>query len=144
MRGRFDVIGSNTYLSSGDYRPTVDVESFGGVFGTTSITLTNIAHVGPRIRVTGRTFSATHGKLFSGQIGSFTVADKSVTAKQLIANADWGDGKTSRAVIVALGDGKFILNGKHKYARAGKFRVSILVSLHDWSSGSARSTAVVR
>lgn len=138
-QGGFDVAGTNTYLFSGTFRPSVDVHTFGGQ----SITLTNTVHVGPNIRGIGRKFSARHGKVFNGTIGSFTVADTSIRAKQLSVDVDWGDGTTSSGVIVSLGGGRFVINGKHKYARAGKFTVMMSIHLFDWSSGTAKSTATV-
>ncbi len=70
---------------------------------------------------------ATAGMPFNGPVGTFTVADPSVSPSAFRATIAWGDGQTS-VVTPTGGSGSFTVNGVHTYAAGRRFPLSVTVT----------------
>ena len=144
--GGYNVYGTNTYFGSGSFTVTATVtdnsyanfiagggtSTAGG--GTTSTsapivvpppvdgggTPTVGTGTGTITAITGLPFTAKVGATFTGQVATLTESDTTVTAAQLSAVIDWGDGITSTGVVTGPGTGgQFVVTGSHPYATTG-------------------------
>lgn len=74
--------------------------------------------------------TATVGKKFSGNVGSWTIATgvpKPSSGVFAVAIVTWGDGKTSRAKLVDNGSGVVQIVGSHAWAKPGTFQLAVKV-----------------
>jgi photosystem II stability/assembly factor-like uncharacterized protein len=116
---RYDIVASHTYHKFGTYSPVaVTITDEGGASTTVNSTAT-IADA--PLTATATNFSTTEGQAFTGQVASFTSSNVFASASDFLPTTiDWGDGSTpSPATIVALGGGKFGVQGTHTYTEEG-------------------------
>jgi len=122
--GSFNVSGTHTYASSGNFN--VSVSLLNNVTGVTA-TITSTAHVVPNISATGVTFTATQGTPFNGLVANVTDTNLADTAANFSASVAWGDGTTS-AGVVSGASGSFTVSGTHTYASIGNFTATVSVT----------------
>jgi hypothetical protein len=119
---------------------------------TTTITQTNEArgtmskstfNVGEAEALTGSTFAASAGTIFSGKVASFTDLNLSNTASDFTALINWGDGATTVGTISAVGAGLFDISGNHTYLGPGIFTVTSSFQLDGFGDDSVTGMADV-
>ncbi len=88
------------------------------------------------IAAAGVNVSATEGKLFSGQVATFTDGDTSATSADYAATITWGDGSSSAGTITG-GGGTFSVAGSHTYAEEGTPQVTVTITDSDNATNSA-------
>lgn len=129
----FDVQGSKTYSSPGSYTFKVTVSD-----GSQSVSFTGTATVTPPAPVvSATTITCVEGALFSGNVGSFTDADPSLTASSFASTVDWGDGSSSIGFIASNGSGDFNVSGSHTYSKYGTYVIKVKVGVNGGSTATA-------
>jgi hypothetical protein len=88
--------------------------------------------------------SLTRGSSFIGTVATFTDANATTGAGQLLATINWGDGQVTVGTV-AGNDGNFTVDGSHTYLKVGSFAIQVSVSIFvpDMASASSTSTADV-
>ena len=96
------------------------------------------------LSLSGLVFGTVRHSVYSGPLASFTDWNTSALAGQFYAAVNWGDGSVSSAWVVG-GEGQFVVEGRHVYARPGTYAVTIGVVLSslDQASATGVSTAQV-
>jgi hypothetical protein len=96
------------------------------------------------ITLTGASFNATVGAVFSGTVVTFTDTDLATTPNSYTATINWGDQTTTSGTITGA-NGSFSVQGSHTYGQAGTFTVTVQVTQNapGTASGMATSTATV-
>lgn len=74
------------------------------------------------------------------KVATFTHGSGSESANEFVATIDWGDGTTSTGTITQSGS-NYLVQGSHKYARNGEYRVTTSVSEREPAAASAGLTA---
>ncbi len=98
------------------------------------------------VTVTGTSFGASEGTLISSQIVADVVdSDTTVTAANLAATIDWGDGVTQSGTVTFTGTpGQFTVSGSHTYADEGIFIVGVTVNdTKNSATGNGAGTATI-
>lgn len=94
--------------------------------------------VGYSVKAAAAAFSAKEGSLFTGrEVATFT-ADGAFPASHFAASIKWGDGSTSAGTITKS-TGSFVVRGKHRYAKQGRYTVRVTVT--DKTSHATASTS---
>ncbi len=105
---------NSAQLAGNPDRPNFDI-------ATATVTLVTL-----EVGVAG--ISATENTPFSGAVAVINPNDPSITAGDLAATINWGDGTPPTAgVISANGDGTFTVTGDHTYVDGGNFPLSVTV-----------------
>jgi hypothetical protein len=126
------VLGSHTYAKSGKF--TVSVSVFGSPFIVGPIKPPIIINLGS-VKTTatirpdddgGVTLTETAGKKFTAVLGFFDFVSIDLL---LSAKIDWGDGTGSVGSLSGglLAHGEWNVSGTHTYAKAGTYKVHIIV-----------------
>ncbi len=136
--GSFTVSGQHTYADEGSFSFTVTVTETGAGGATASSSATATVSETDALSGTGVAISPFQGVPFTGVVATFTDANTTNVASDLIATIDWGDGSTSTGTV-AGGSGSFTVSGTHTYAASGAF--TITVTLADDPPGTATATA---
>jgi hypothetical protein len=71
-----------------------------------------------------------------------TISDPSVSAGELGATIDWGNGQSSPGYIVPLGDGQFAVEGTPVYTQPGSYTITVTVTADDNSDQSETTHTV--
>ncbi len=134
--GAFQVSGTHTYASSGNFSVTVTLTD--DAPGTATATVISTAIVKDNLVVTANNISPTEHTAFNGTVATFTDSDTSKTPADFTASIDWGDGNTSAGTVTGS-NGAFSIAGQHTYADEGSFPLSVTVA--EVSPGIATATA---
>ncbi|MFL6260147.1 MAG: hypothetical protein ACJ76Y_10590 [Thermoanaerobaculia bacterium] len=141
--GSFQVSGTHTYASPGNYPVVVTLSD--DPPGTATAKVTSTAQVTAGLFVTAGDFSTPEAAAFNGPVATFADSDLSKTPADFTATIDWGDGASS-AGTVSGGPGSFTVTGQHTYADEGAFGFTVTVTetgpggLTDNSSATATVT----
>lgn len=132
--GSYSVEGSHDYVKYGTYIITVKItnqsDKTSTVFSTAKV-------ADAPLTATPIAISAVRNVAFSGDVATFVDADPNATITQT-AIINWGDGVSSAGTITqATAGGPFTVAGKHTYAVAKTYTVTI--TIHD--AGGAKATA---
>jgi hypothetical protein len=139
--GQYKVTGSHTYTVPGRHPIAVTItdEGHGAV-----IVRDTVGVVGSVLTGTGDTIHATKGKLFRGEVATFSDSDAFHPASAYTAVISWGDGSAStRGGVVALGNGQFSVLGVHTYAQAGTDTLVISIRRGTAAAVTPTGTAAV-
>jgi hypothetical protein len=103
---------------------------------------------GPRITAKGRSLRVDKQRTFSGVVASFADVDFAtagdVSAAGFAATVRWGDGTSSAGSITFNpSTGRWDVSGTHKYARKGRYTVSVLIADANRSTASATGSMIV-
>ncbi|MFL6237688.1 MAG: hypothetical protein ACJ76N_31520 [Thermoanaerobaculia bacterium] len=123
--GSFQVSGTHTYASPGNYPVVVTLSD--DPPGTATAKVTSTAQVTAGLFVTAGDFSTPEGTAFNGTVATFADSDLSKTPASFTVTIDWGDG-TSSAGTVSGGPGSFTVTGQHTYADEGAFSFTVTVT----------------
>lgn len=138
--GSFAVTGAHDYLKAGTYLMTVKITNQSS---KTALAVSTAKVADAALSASPIFISATRNSAFSGNVATFTDADPNAVATPKateIATINWGDGTSSAGTITqATAGGAFTVAGKHTYAVAKTFTVT--VTIHD-VQGGAKATAV--
>ncbi len=85
--------------------------------------------------------ATTEGALFTGTAATFIDQGGAEDAGSYRATITWGDGATSRGVVVAQPGNAFLIIAEHAYAEQGTFPISITV-LEDGDANTPGATTV--
>jgi hypothetical protein len=142
----FTVSGTHLYKEPGTYTATVTINDAGGATTTAAST----ARVGDAALVaTSTSLTAAKGVPLASNTVIATFTDGNIYAVQSDFSAtsvDWGDNSASTgATIVALGGGKFSVEGTHTYSTPGTFPITVKIKsvLVGGSTVTTNSTALV-
>src|SRR5262249_29147599 len=136
--GSFRYVPNAGYLGTDSFTYRAYDGSTTGNATTVTINVTDIA-VSPPSAPT----AATAGQAVSSDLASFTDPTPGVTAGQMWAIIDWGDGTTPEAGTVSGSAGVFTVSGDHTYAAAGTYTALVTLSDGSGTSAVARATIVV-
>jgi streptogramin lyase len=132
----FSVTGSNTYATTGSYSVQVTITDVGGAQASTTSTVTVASPA------TGDTIRPVEGRLFSGEVATFSDAQTNGNVGAYSATIYWGDSSTTSGTITFLGGTNFSVAGTHTYAEEGTYPVTVLVAGPDGRSFLAYGQAV--
>ena len=134
------ISGTHTYGQAGTYAIAV---SWAGSCPYNSSTVTVHVPDAPFTMVAS-SLTLTAGVLLDGgTLATLTDANSDAVASDFSTTIGWGDGKTSRGVLVPLARG-FAVTGSHVYGHAGSYQTTISVSDIGGFSGSIHGLATVR
>jgi hypothetical protein len=136
--GSFQVSGTHTYASPGNYPVMVTLSD--DAPGTATAKVTSTAQVSTGLSVIANGFTTPEGQAFNGTVATFSDADPSKTAASFTATIDWGDGTTSPGTITGS-SGSFQVSGQHTYADEGSFTFTVTVTETGAGGATASSTA---
>jgi streptogramin lyase len=77
----------------------------------------------------GSAVAGSPGTPFSGVVATLAVPGGGVSASDITATIDWGDGHTSAGTITDLGNGTFTVSGTNTYASAGTDTIKVVIAL---------------
>jgi hypothetical protein len=142
--GRFDITGTNLYLTPKTYTITIGLADFQGE----SITFTSKAYVAaPVLTPIGAVADFTAGVQPSSPvtIGSFIDPNINAQPGDFLVSISWGDGHRSSGTVTksATTTGLFLVSGSNLYAKADTYLISIGVQDNLGDSTTINSTAVV-
>lgn len=124
--GRFDVLGSHSYLF-GRYNINVSVTDLrDSSRGTEQQSYAQI--IAPAVAGVGKSITASTGEVFQGVVATFTGVDETLL-NEYSANISWGDGY-ERGTLRSLGGGVVEVIGTHTFAKPGKFDMTITLNAH--------------
>ncbi len=124
---QYTVSGSHAYGEEGAYVGTVSSSyTCGRTFTSSSSFPEQVRDAA--LSATAGSVSATARQPFSGPVASFTDADPGGTAADYTAQIDWGDAASSAGSITAGGGDRFVVQGSHRYAIAGKYQVTVTIT----------------
>jgi streptogramin lyase len=120
----FSVSGTNTYATSGTFKPQVTIQDVGG---STDTAISTIAVAFP---ATGNVINPVEGLAFSGLVASFSDPQTTGQVGQYSAMIDWGDGSTNNppGTVTYTGGAAFTVSGSHTYAEEGPYGVTVNVT----------------
>ena len=99
------------------------------------------------LSVSGVSFTATAGTLFSGNVATFTSGDPYATADDFIARINWGDcSDTTYGIVTAVANspGNYTVAGSYAYAGNGSYNVSVTITdVYTGNTATASPTATV-
>jgi hypothetical protein len=123
--GVFQVTGGHTYAEEGHFTVKVTVQD-----DATTATATGTAAVAD-VPLTGSPgiLKVMEGASFSTTVALFRDADPGAAVTDYHATVNWGDGSPvdSKAVISALAGQGYLVTGKHRYAWAGSYQITVQV-----------------
>jgi hypothetical protein len=126
--GDFGIDGTHTYGSDGQYAITVTVDD---TLNGTEAVATSTATVAPQaaLTVTAQDVTATAGQQFTQTVAVVNDTDPNVTADNLAASIDWGDGQVDQGVSLQGpdGNGNFTVDGTHTYGSDGQYTIAVTV-----------------
>ena len=142
--GNFSVSGDHDYTKFGPYIIKITLTDNNGkninLFSRAKIT-------DAALSAGGTSFTIGKNTLFSGAVASFTDADPNAVATPRpteTALINWGDGTASAGTITQdTAGGSFTVSGKHAYAVAKTFTVTVSVRDPGGSKATATTTATV-
>lgn len=137
--GAFQVNGTHTYASAGNFPVTVTLND--DAPGTATATVTSTAIVSDTLTATANNISAAEHTAFNGTVATFTDSDTSKTPASFTAAVDWGDGTTTPGTVSG-GNGAFTVTGQHTYADEGSFPLGVAVAEIAPGIATATATAV--
>jgi hypothetical protein len=124
--GGFNVTGSNTYASEGNYTATISISS---VRGATAVITNAVTVSDAPLSAMGTTLTGTQGTaLGSVVVAEFTDPVTNEPLSNYAASIDWGDGNTSAGTVVPEGGGNFAVTGSNTYAKAGSDTISVYIA----------------
>lgn len=133
--GRFDVIGSHSYLF-GQYNINVSVTDLrDSSRGTEQQSYAQI--IAPAVAGVGKSITASSGEVFQGVVATFTGIDETLLDRYS-ANIRWGDGYEP-GTLRSLGGGVVEVIGTHTFAKPGKFDMTITLNAHGPTAQSRSS-----
>jgi streptogramin lyase len=92
--------------------------------------------LGEIVHSAGKTLAATTGSVFSGDVGTLSgLISNGKNLEDLHATINWGDGTTSTATFTRDAKGLIHVQGKHTYAKAGKYTIVIRCSQTIYQDG---------
>jgi uncharacterized protein (TIGR03118 family) len=124
--GGFDIVGTHTYPRTGVFRITAQVGDTDGdsVSVSTSDVVTEATITAQRATVDP--VRLQHGSGVA--VATFTDADPFLNASDFSATINWGDGQTSRGVILPdKAIRGFVVMGTHRYANTGNFSINTTI-----------------
>jgi hypothetical protein len=136
--GSFQVSGTHTYASPGNYPVVVTLSD--DPPGTATAKVTSTAQVTAGLFVTANDFSTPEAAAFNGTVATFADSDLSKTPASFTVTINWGDG-TSSAGTVSGGPGSFTVTGQHTYADEGAFSFTVTVTETGPGGATASSSA---
>jgi hypothetical protein len=123
--GRFDVLGTHTYIENGIYTTQVAITDTQGATPTAPVTAT-VTVLDASLTGTTATFRPIEGLPFAGTVATFTDANPYGVTGDFTATIDWGDGLpnapdlSTGAISQPGGPGTpFVVSGTHTYAQEG-------------------------
>lgn len=136
--GAFQVSGTHTYASPGNYPVMVTLSD--DAPGTATATVTSTAQVTTGLSVNASGFTTPEGTAFNGQVATFSDSDTSKTAADFTVAIAWGDGTTSPGTVTGSA-GSFTVTGQHTYADEGSFTFTVTVTEIGAGGATASSSA---
>ena len=140
------VSGSHLYTAAGTYTVTVTIDDAGGA----TTTATSTAKINDAALVaTPASLTASKGVALAATtvIATFTDGNAFAPMSNFSATSvTWGDGTattTSGITIVALGSGKFNVEGSHTYVNPGTYSITVKIVSIGGSKVTTTSTAQV-
>ncbi len=133
--GVYVVRGSTVYARPGTYHAVVQVSD---VFLRTTLLPTTVIVTDAPIVASGRLARARRLS-FRGVVATLRDRNAGATALDYRARIEWGDGRSSHAVVRRVRAGVFELAGRHRYARPGRYNVTVRVADVGGSRAVARS-----
>ena len=91
------------------------------------------------VAAAGVSLTTVQGRLFSGEVATFTAPPATQPDNGFAASVLWGDGESSAATIVPLGGGAYSVAASHIYHVSGQF--SLTVTIRDLDDNSTQATA---
>ncbi|HKM53372.1 MAG TPA: hypothetical protein VJY33_08160, partial [Isosphaeraceae bacterium] len=142
--GQFDVSGTHTYTTTGQYSPTILVQDNQGN-GTTIQSTAVVIGTSEALTAVPALILASPGIGFSGAVGSFIDTFPNAQAGDFTGVITWGDGHTSPASFAVDPSlpNNFVISGTNTYATAGTFPVSIQLQDNSDHSLTVSSMAAV-
>jgi hypothetical protein len=140
--GAFDVQGTHTYATAGDY--TIEVAIVNSQ-GNTDVSASDVLVSQPVLVASPDSFSATEGQTYNGLVATLT-DPKAASAADVTATINWGDGNTSTGTVALSSDGNpadFVVQAGHKYATPGSYTVVITLSDKTGDNQQITDTATV-
>ena len=119
----YDAEGGHTYRTAGQYAITATI-CRGADCATTPIAGTATIADAP-VRGEGLPFSAVAGTDFAGQVAEINDDNRLAEQGDFAATVDWGDGSAPSAGTVVGKEGRFEVEGRHRYAQGGVYRVVV-------------------
>jgi hypothetical protein len=125
--GLFHVLGTNTYAEEGNYAVTVKVadRSAAGLTIPATAAVADATLTANSIPV-----RAMAGTPFASPVATFQDAAPGAVAADFSASIAWGDGQSSPGAVAPdpTTAGQFIVRGSNRYASAGTFPVSVVIT----------------
>ncbi len=142
--GRFDITGSNLYLTANTYPISVAVSDY----QSDSTTIDSTAYVAaPVLTPIGTTAGFTAGVLPSSPVtvGSFLDSNTGAVSGNFTASITWGDGHTSPGTVAAVSGtpGLFSVSGSNLYITPNSYPFSIAVQDNLGNTATIKGTALV-
>ncbi|HEV3342193.1 MAG TPA: TIGR03118 family protein, partial [Pirellulales bacterium] len=144
--GSFNVVGSHTYATPGNFAPHVIVyQSAGTATATPAEVITARANVASPLVLSPATITAKDHTSSTLTVATFTDANAGLPASDFTATINWGDGTSASVGSVTLNGGVYTVTGIHTFAEAGTLDVSVTIaeSAPTVFSTSATATATV-
>jgi trimeric autotransporter adhesin len=127
----FQVAGNHTYAEGGGYKVKVTVQDDGATatLGVSAQASGTAAVADAALQATGVNVTSVEGNAVTGVLAAFTDTGPGGTAGQYKATVNWGDGSPldATATITARSGGVFTVTGKHTYADAGNFPITVMI-----------------
>jgi large repetitive protein len=141
--GTFNVLGSHTYAEEGGRTVTVKVDDAGGstVTATQAITVADAPLAAGAPLTIGGTEGAAPKR--GTVVATFQDANPATSAEDLSATINWGDGKTSRGLLVGTG-GIWRVVGSHAYREEGTYRTVVVATDRGGATTTIEGKAVIR
>ncbi len=142
--GEFDVSGTHTYTSTGQYAPQVVVLDNLG-HSTTIQSMAVVVGTAGALTPVSALILASPGTVYQGPVGSFFDTFPNSAQATFTGVIAWGDGHTSAATIIADPNlaGHFLISGTNTYTTAGTDSVTIQLQDNSGNALAFTSTAVV-
>lgn len=131
----FVIDGTHVYTNPGTYSVTIYSASGNGDAATTA----TVADA--PLTASGRSFNVTAGERFGAVVATFMDPGSNGTVTPYTATIDWGDGDVTSGTV-GLRNGVFGVWGRHQYAEAGLYTVSVYIQ--DSGGSTATTTANAR
>jgi hypothetical protein len=127
--GNFTIDGTHTYGSDGQYTITVTVDDLANGLEAADASSATVAPA-PALGVTAQDVNgAVANQEFTQTVAVVSDTDPNVTADDLTATIDWGDGQVDQGVAVQGPDdyGNFTVDGTHTYGSDGQYPITVTV-----------------
>ena len=141
--GRFNITGTNLYLTPNSYPVTIQVSDYQSESATVASTAFVVAPALTPIGATAIFFAGVQPGA-PVVIGSFLDSNPNAVPGNFTATITWGNGQTSSGVITAsTTTGLFLVSGTNLYTNTGIYPISISVKDNLGDSINITSTALV-